>query len=369
MRPSRREPSMFSVPKRKGKLLGCIQIEVSSRCFLSCTMCPRTALAGEWMSSDMPLDVFRRISEHFHLAEVIYLSGWGEPLLNPNILRMARMAKRADCLVGFTTNGVLLDERTSQELIQLGLDVIGISIAGATRRTHNSIRVGSDLGRIMGNVKDLISLRRRAGSEEPKVIFLMLLLKQNIHELPAAVELAAEVGADGLVATNLSYAASQAQDDMRTFSCPGEECRTTGYIEEAEEVARDLGLAFKAYPQEMEEAVVCDEDPLNNIYISFDGRVAPCVYLNLPVEEFPRFFCGKKHLMKRFYFGDIREEDLPAVLEKKAYKDFRGSFLRRAAFLREALTFDLRALRDLRRILEENPLPDPCRTCYKAYGI
>ena len=63
-------------------------------------------------------------------VKVIWLHGFGEPLLNPRIADMVGMLKRSHCCreVRITTNGSLLDERMSKALIEAGVDLIRVSV-------------------------------------------------------------------------------------------------------------------------------------------------------------------------------------------------------------------------------------------------
>ena len=60
-------------------MLDSIQIEVTSRCFLKCVMCPNITLP-KWDSRDMDFETFTKISKYFPYAKLIYLQEWGENL-------------------------------------------------------------------------------------------------------------------------------------------------------------------------------------------------------------------------------------------------------------------------------------------------
>jgi len=332
-------------------------------------MCPRTALAGQWKSMDMPFETFEKISQHFTHAKLVYLSGWGEPLLNKRIFDMIKIAKDSGCLAGFTTNGILLTEKTSKKLMELDLDILSVSVAGATKKTHEDIRVRSNFDRLAENIKALSNLKESFGTEKPKIILLLLMTKQNIGELPSAVKLARDIGANELVATNLTYTAAPLHDEIKVFSCKTANRGFADKIREAEQEAKELGIGFRSYPLVTEEVLVCEEDPISNIYVSCDGYVSPCVYLNLPIEDIPRIFCGDSHTIQRRHFGNINQNGLFEIWEKEDYKSFREKFEKRAAILRDVLTFDFDMLRKMDDWMKINSLPDVCKHCYKAYGI
>jgi len=351
------------------RTFNCLQIEASSNCFLKCIMCPRTALADQWKSMDMPFETFEKISQYFTHTKWVYLSGWGEPLLNKRILDMVRLAKDNGCLTGFTTNGMLLTEKTCRRLIELELDVLSVSIAGATKKTHEAIRVGSNFSRLKGNMKALSNLKDSLESEKPKILLLFLMTKQNIGELPLAIKLARDIGANELVATNLTYAATPLHDEIRAFSCGRADESFTDKIKEAEHRAKELKIVFRSSSLETKEVLVCEEAPLNNVYVSCDGYVSPCVYLNPPIEYIPRNFCGSSHIIQRTHFGNVNQTDLLEIWKKEDYRSFRKRFKRRSAILEEILDFNTNTLRRIDELMKVNALPEVCKTCYKAYGI
>jgi MoaA/NifB/PqqE/SkfB family radical SAM enzyme len=152
-------------------------------------MCPRTAFSSEWETGDMPLPIYKRISGYFHLVRDVHLQGWGEPLLHPHLFTMIQIAKAEKCRVSLTTNGALLSPDISEKLIREGVDIIAISIAGASRRTHESIRCRSDFDTLVDNIRILSGSKARLRSKTPNLILSFLMTKTNIEELPRAVDI------------------------------------------------------------------------------------------------------------------------------------------------------------------------------------
>lgn len=359
--------------RRLGRPLGdrrleAIQVEVTSHCNLRCVMCPVTALAGNWRPRHLRWETFLRVAPAFEHARFVHLQGWGEPLLHPRLLDMIRVAKDAGCRVGFTTNGTLLTPPVAQRLLDAHLDILAVSIAGATPATHTAIRVGSDLGQVLARVRDLIALRAERRSRRPKLEIFFLMTTANVAELPAAVDLVASMGADELVATNLDYLPTAAQDHLRAFAQPslGEECRRA--VVEARARAEQGGLAFRAYPLDPAEVAVCDANPLRILFVSSDGQVSPCPYMGLSGQtEIPRVFDGRRLGVPRLRFGDVREREVLAIWETPAYQAFRKQFAaRRAAGLASAVAAAAGACSGMPGALP--PAPDPCRTCPKLFG-
>jgi MoaA/NifB/PqqE/SkfB family radical SAM enzyme len=351
------------------RMFEAIQIEVTTRCTNRCVMCPRVALANGWPEMDLAWEAFERFAAAFDRAQHVHLQGWGEPLLHPRIFDMIAAAKGAGCRVGLTTNGTLLDSRTSQGLLDVGLDLIAISIAGATRETHESIRVGSDYPLILENVRRFVSLRAGRGRKRLKVEFSYLMTKTNMAELPKAVELAAALGVDELYAINLDYVVTREHEDLKAFGCPELREGFMHILDEARAIARRSGITFRPYPLDPEEAAVCEGNPLKILFVACDGWVSPCTYLGLSGRtDIPRCFEGRSIMIPRLRFGNILSQDLMDIWNGPAYQAFRQQFARRClevgARALHAVTGDAGTSDS-----ELPPPPEPCLTCYKLYGM
>jgi len=303
---------------------------------------------------DMTVETYKNASRFFPHTENVYLSGWGEPLLNPFFSDMIQIAKTAGCSVGFTTNGALLDDAMRKKIIDLQTDLVSVSLAGVKAETHECIRVGSSFKQLTRNICSMSDLKKALGSDKPQILLLFMMTNRNLDELPLSIEFAAEVGADGVVATNLDYLAVLLHTRLRAFSCNKADEEFLENIWKTEERARDRGILFLAFPLEMKLVPICSEDPLNSLYISEDGCVSPCVYLGPPTQEIPRIFCGKERIIPRTTFGNINEQNLFDIWNSPEYVLFRNKYEHR---LKSASGESV------------DHLPKVCRSCYKAYGI
>jgi MoaA/NifB/PqqE/SkfB family radical SAM enzyme len=302
---------------------------------------------------DMSLETYKKISKFFSDAQNIYLSGWGEPLHNIHFIEMVRLAKLAGCSVGFTTNGSLLNKDNMKNLIELEVDLINISVAGGLSKTHESIRIGSNHQEIFTKITQLNMLKKRTGSEKPNIFLLFMMLKNNLKELSNLLQYAANIKASGVIATNLDYIGATEQDDLKAFTCEAPNNNFTKKILKADKLAHKLGIYFKAFPLKMSSVKVCSEDPINNLLVTEAGFISPCVYLNLPMKNIPRIFCGKETILSKTNFGNINEKSIMDIWKSDEYTLFRKKFEKRLNKNKNDVA----------------SLPDVCKTCYKAYGI
>src|SRR4029453_7515657 len=66
-------------------------------------------------------------------------------------------------------------------------------IGGATAETYERIRVRAHFDRVLANVRLLSEAKERAGSAKPNLHLVMVLMRDNLDELPDIVLLAAGV--------------------------------------------------------------------------------------------------------------------------------------------------------------------------------
>jgi len=175
-----------------------IQVEVTTTCQARCKFCPRTLLKDSWISRHIEWDDFIHVIPTVKKGVLVHLQGWGEPLLHPRLWDMARAVKQRQGKVSLTTNGLLLDEAASREICRIGFDFIAVSLADAIPHAHHALRTGARLEPILSNVAFLCGLKPR-----PRVHFVVQMMKSNMARLPAVVELAAKLGADRVIASNL----------------------------------------------------------------------------------------------------------------------------------------------------------------------
>jgi MoaA/NifB/PqqE/SkfB family radical SAM enzyme len=275
---------------------------------------------------------------------------------------MAAALKGAGCRVSLTTNAVLLDQQASREACRLGIDLVAISVAGARAATNDSLRLGSSLDRIAAHVAFLCEQQPR-----PRVVLIMQMMPPNLPELPDLVSLAARVGADEVSAPNLDYIPNREVDALRAFVRETDPL-TAQAMTEARRRGEELGVAVRLWDLALrEDVMVCEADPLHNLWVAVDGQASPCAYLALPCRApFPRLFEGISENVPRLTFGDVSRGLGPAWSSREA-RAFRQAFARRHQWGQMGFAFD--ALLDRSAPPLPPPPPSPCLHCYKLYGV
>ena len=353
---------------RDNRLFGAAQIEVTSRCTTGCVFCPHDALSQRWVEGDMRVETYREhIAPHLDLFDLVYLQGWGEPMLHPDLWEMLALAQQKGCRTGFTTNGAWLLEEQNHKLLDMGVDLISVSFAGTAATVHESLRTHSKFSDLCRNFESLANLRKQRGCANPWLELHFLMTRANLSEFPSLVELAGSLGADEVVATNLAYSPSLELDHKHVFGDPPL-AEDMEIVARAKATAERLNIPLRVYPLQTESnTLVCDADPLNVIYINHRGDVTPCVYLGLTVQgQVPRFYQSEPHPFDTLSFGNVCA-GLKQALQSQGRRNFVEPFKRRNTSGGPLAVFTYMAGQNAGGELPAPPAP--CQFCYKMLGI
>ena len=182
-----------------------IYVEITTRCNLHCRMCVKYAGGSTIVDEDLPLAVFNNLAPALTRAKTLILNGIGEPLLHPDlaeIIRLARSCMPPGATIGFQSNGLLLDERRSLDLIAAGLNTVCLSLDSLE---ENPFRNGEHLvAAVSRAVKHLAAARQRLAADL-RIGLEMVLTRENIRKLPQFVRWAGDNGADFFIATHLLH--------------------------------------------------------------------------------------------------------------------------------------------------------------------
>jgi len=184
-----------------------VMIEVSARCNFTCLMCPYFSPLS--MGSERPGTMFMDAAlAHGVLqsaaavgAKIVSFSGRGEPILNPGLGDMIRLAHRLGLQSEVYTNGSLLTAERLQDLIDGGLDVLAVSVVAATAesyaRAHPDVTPGM-FTQVLDSLATLQRLKREKGTRRPRLDLRFIALQGSHREIDQMVSLGASLGADGI---------------------------------------------------------------------------------------------------------------------------------------------------------------------------
>jgi radical SAM protein with 4Fe4S-binding SPASM domain len=176
-------------------------IDQINKCNLRCLMC---AFSDERVRNlkkiEMDFEVFKKISyQIFPLARYVALSCLTEPLLLKDLPKRLELVKEKN--VPFSeiiTNGILLNEKIINSLIENEISRIGISLDGVKKGTYESIRIGASFEKLIENIKLLVKIKDEKKAKKPYLRLIMVLSEKNIDEFYDFLKMAKEFNASSI---------------------------------------------------------------------------------------------------------------------------------------------------------------------------
>ncbi|MBN2117719.1 MAG: radical SAM protein [Anaerolineales bacterium] len=317
-----------------------IYVEATNQCNLSCSTCMRNVWDVQY--GYMSPETFERILASFQdlpQKPELFLGGYGEPLSHPNILEMIAQAKERDHRVSLITNGILLTEQVSRRLIDLHLDMLWVSLDGASTECYADVRLGDALPTVLDNLKRLRVLKYQHfwisnWSGHPKLGIAFVAMQRNIQDLGEVIRLGTRLGAvefsisnvlahnDELLKENLymrSLDMVTGQDIRPTVHMPLMDIQPPT-LKALGEVLKDLNqvdLTGSLLNQNVDQCPFVERGSLS---VRWDGKVSPC----LPLLYTHKHYLGdRERTSKEYFVGDVREHDLLQIWNDRSYRDLR----------------------------------------------
>jgi MoaA/NifB/PqqE/SkfB family radical SAM enzyme len=360
-----------------------VYVEPTSRCNQEC----RTCIRHSWSEplGHMSESTFARIVEglrSFDPAPSVFFGGFGEPLAHPRIIDMVMQAKGTGATVELITNGMLLTEDVSKALISAGLDVLWVSLDGATPESYADVRLGAALPEVLVNIQTLIELRGAQGIAylsnngaspgylTPDLGVVFVAMRRNIQDLPAVVRLAYRYGATRFMVTNvLPYTPemckeafySRAQTDQ--VSSPESRIRmelpkidfdatTIPSLLEVIAGGHATSLGGAGLAESMNRCPFVDR---RSTAIAWDGGLAPCLPL---LHDHTSYLSHRERTSMRHIVGNVNDRGLKDIWNDPQYLVLRDRVRR--------FDFSPRSYRggcDLSRQNEEDCIGNNFPTC------
>ena len=301
-----------------------IQVEITSHCNAHCIYCPHTVYRENWINQHLPLDFFRRLTPVFSRTGLVHLQGWGEPLLHPDFWEFGRIAKDAGCLVGTTTNAILMSDEMVERMIDEGLDVIGFSLAGVDER-NDEIRRGTSLTQVLKWIERIRKTRESQRVHHPSIHIAYMLLRSGLTDLERLSSFLAGTGADQTVISSLSLVVDQTLEQEAMLTSDGQDyanlaTRLRAVRADASKLGHDVHFHIASPDQ---EPFHCSENIAKALVIGPDGRVGPCVFTQMPVQgDNYHYVQGRRIKQENLSFGDVGHESFDRIWGSDDYRTF-----------------------------------------------
>lgn len=288
-----------------------LMLELSNKCNLRCTMCPRVHPYGKDMSlGEMDISLaYKIIDECYPYLQSIGLTGMGETLFANKLLEVASYIKKKkrSIIIFISTNANIPDFMKRITPVLPLLDTVQVSIDGISD-VYDSIRLGGNFQLFEENIKKLVPEAKRNNVD---VMFNMVVSHENYKEMSNVIDFA---GKNNIHFVNFSF--------INLASIPGLPITYYDFFKSTEyKNCLKEALQTREKYEDMEVtglgqfnfngSSIC---PLvkNHFQINIDGSVPPCC-----AKPFP----------KELNFGNVREKSVISVLNSETARQFRRSWM------------------------------------------
>lgn len=314
-----------------------IYIEPTDLCNITC----RTCIRNSWNESlgRMNEDTFDRILEgvqQFEPLPTIFFGGLGEPLFHKHTLKWITRAKEAGARVELITNGTMLTEKCSRQLIDADLDILWVSIDGATPESYADVRLGAELPKVLANLARFRRMRGGGHFPRPELGIAFVAMERNIDDLPEVLRIGRYLGAKYFSVSNVHPYTANMQAEVlykRTF-------RNIAFISSSAHKnlflpPMDLNAkTHNAFVQALQSGFsvnfagsnlggsfdVCKFIERGTLSIGWDGGVSPCWPL---MHNYVSYLHGKPRVSRRHVVGNVNERDLSDIWLDDEYVAYR----------------------------------------------
>jgi len=314
-----------------------VYIEPTVACNLDCITCFRNA----W---DQPIgrmseETFEHILAGLKAMQPIpevYFGGIGEPLFHPRTVDWVRQIKALGARVELITNGTILGEKKARELITAGLDVLWVSLDGATPESYSDVRLGAELPQVVENVRRFAGMRKGGHYPKPEIGVAFVAMKRNIDELPQVIKLGKSMGARHFSVSNVQPATHEMQEERlykRTMT-------NIAYL--PSDTNPYLSLPKMDFNEDTREALfaafnsgcnvsfagnnwggsndVCNFIESGSMTIAWNGDASPCWPL---MHNHTSYLHGKPRQVNKHVIGSVKQFSIEELWLDPAYLDYR----------------------------------------------
>jgi len=284
-----------------------IMIELTNRCNLHCTTCPREYQYGKEMDmGHIDFTLFKSIVEQSApYLDSIGLTGLGEPLLYKDLKKSLEFIKSKDkgLITSISSNLMLPNTKEIISEIYPYLDTLQVSVDGLGE-VYNTIRKKANFDIFDKNLRDVARLLRYTKTD---ILLNVVLVEENLSQVSDIIKYAANLNISYVNFTILNLAGIPDIDTKYYELYYSENFKSK--IREAKETARQYpNVDVSFWDIETESGFKKCAAPWGHFYITFDGYSVPC--------------CGKP-FPKEKHFGNLKEKPLIDCLNSDDFMVFR----------------------------------------------
>ena len=284
-----------------------IMIELTNHCNIKCITCAREYAYGDAMAKGfLDFEKFKNIIDEIHpYVDAIGLTGLGETFLYKRIDEAVDYikSKSKGIIISCSINAHLPKSIEIAEKLTNKIDTIQISIDGIGE-VYNEVRKTADYNFFLKNTLGILEKARESNTD---IMFNMVVLKENYHQMSDMLKLCDEIGVKYLNINPMNIVARTDLDNSYYDFYLSKEFKDE-YFKTKKMASKYPNVELTFYDFESPASFKKCRFMWNYFYITWDGFVPPCCAKPFPKEK---------------HFGNVFEQPLIEILNTKDYQEFR----------------------------------------------
>lgn len=314
-----------------------IYIEPTVACNLDCITCFRHGWDQPMgrMSEETFEHIFRGLQQLDPIPDV-YFGGIGEPLFHPKTIEWVARVKALGVKVELITNGTILNEKNARKLVDARLDLLWVSLDGASPESYADVRMGAELPMVLENLKRLFKMRKGGHFPKPEIGVAFVAMRRNIQDLPKIIKMGhtfgaryysvsnvqptvAELQKEGLYSRSMRNIAYMPSPVLPKLSLPKIDfnAETQAALAEAFNSGCNVSFAGNNWGGAND---VCNFVESGTMSIAWNGDVSPCWPL---MHTHMSYLHNKPRLSKKHIIGSVTEGSLSDLWLSPDYVAYR----------------------------------------------
>lgn len=290
-----------------------VEIETTTICPRKCIMCEHTY----WKDQEerhLTYGEFVHTVNQFPRLRWLHLTGEGSAFTNPDYPKMLVYAKSKNIAVYLVDSFDHIPREALEMLVDLKIEGVYISLDAATADTYEKMRIGCSFDRVLENIRRFIALKKKKQSLLPEISFRYTVIKYNIEEIPAFLDLAASFGTRKLLGEGgrIDFVGNLEFQEVKHLSVYEFDPQLIQQV-----VEKTISYKFNTFLSHTERKrnpsirqCICWLEP----YIMMGGDVIPCCNI---------LMSNKRSTLREHSFGNITTQTMREIWNSERFTRFR----------------------------------------------
>ena len=190
-------------------------VEPTNFCNLECPECPSGLGALTRPLGLLKFEKFKEVIDQIY-GDCFYIQLFfqGEPYINKELPQMIKYAQSKNIYVSISTNGLLINEKKVDLILDNAPDKLIFSIDGLDEKSYQNYRIGGTFKDADSALRLFMKKKKEKMLKKPFVEFQFIVMKQNEDQIEKVFEYGKEVGVDKVVLKTMQVSSYESANNF-----------------------------------------------------------------------------------------------------------------------------------------------------------